>query len=97
MSQRKEINRMQLPITGGLVGWKRTDATHGCVIILQIATERSQFYDGKAQQVSVVLNDRQLRSFTRDLQRAATKRKLQLWARPNLIRRLLRLTPKLPQ
>jgi len=99
MSARKEgdAKHMELPITGGLVGWKRIDAAHGCVLVLQIAAERSQFYDGKAQQVSVVLNDRQLRSFTRDLQRAATKRNLQLWAKPNLLRRLLRLTPKLPQ
>lgn len=84
-------------ISGGLIGWRRKETAHGCVITLQIATEREAFYNGGAQNVSIALNDRQIRSLTRDLQRLAEHRNIQLWAKPKLFDRIFRRRKRLPQ
>jgi hypothetical protein len=78
-------------LTGGLVGWHRIDTQNGCILVLQLAQRREEFYNGNAQQISFALNDRQLRSLTRDLHRAADKRNLKLWAKPSIWKRMLGL------
>ena len=75
-------------IAGALAGWQR-DMTHfGCVLTLQVAQSQSEFDEGEFQRVIVALNDRQLRSLARDLERAATTRGLKLWGKPRGLRRL---------
>lgn len=62
------------------MGWKREASENGIIISLQLLTPESASRDRHFDHVSIALNDRQLRSLTRDLQRAATERGIQLWA-----------------
>lgn len=68
------------PIVGALIGWKREQSEHGIVISFQLITPEAAAHDGGCDRVSLALNDRQLRSLTRDLQRAAAERGIRLWA-----------------
>jgi len=73
-----------------LVGWKRTETEHGCVLTLQLARTGSDFAEQKHLRTTFVMNERQLRSFARDLTRAANERGIELFSRPPWWRRLLR-------
>lgn len=84
MSERK--------ILGALAGWKRNKSENGTVITLQVARSSSAFSEKSFDLVTIALNDRQLRSFTRDLQRAAADRKIELHGVP---RRLSRITSRI--
>ena len=68
-------------LVGALLGWKRNPSENGTVITLQVLAVDSP-EDRKPIDVSVALNDRQIRSFARDMQRAANARGITLWARP---------------
>ena len=50
------------------------------ILHLQLASSSTDVREGRLRSVNVVVNDRQLRSLTRDLTRAATERGLQLRA-----------------
>ncbi len=68
-------------LVGALLGWKRDPSENGTVITLQVlALDPAE--GRKPVDVSVALNDRQIRSLARDLQRAADARGITLWARP---------------
>lgn len=64
-----------------LFGWKRDETRHGIVLTVQLATSRSDFTERAFEKVSIVMNDRQLRSLARDLARAAHERGLDVFAR----------------
>ena len=65
-------------IVGALLGWRRTPSPHGMVLTMQVlrpeAFAQKQGYDS----ISVALNDRQICSLVRDLNRAAGERGLQI-------------------
>ena len=67
-------------LIGALLGWKRTRSLHGIVLTMQIAEVGAPIPDGNLDKVSVSMNDRQLRSLARDLERAAFERGIQLRA-----------------
>lgn len=69
-------NRM----AAALIGWKRSLSDHGIILSLQLASSREDAQNREFDSVSLALNDRQLRSLARDLQRAADERGLKLWA-----------------
>lgn len=71
-------------IVGALVGWKREPSQHGMIISLQVLNPDTGVEEKKFQRVSLALNDRQLRSLARDLQRAADERGLSLWGASKL-------------
>ncbi len=70
--------------TGALVGWKRVGTATGVVVTMQLAGSSSDFRDGEWDTVRMSLNDRQLRSFARDLARAAEARGIDLFGKPPL-------------
>lgn len=74
-----------------LIGWKREQSEHGCVLTFQLAESAADVRGGRLLDSSVVMNDRQLRSLARDLARAADDRGLQLFARPPWWKRLFAL------
>lgn len=82
-------------IAGALAGWQRTMTNYGCVLTIQIGESEEQFETHEYQRVLVALNDRQLRSLARDLQRAAETRGIKLWGKPGFFARLFR-RKKLP-
>jgi hypothetical protein len=84
-------------IAGALAGWNRTMTTYGCVLTLQVGETEEQFETHDYQRVLVALNDRQLRSLARDLQRAAEFRGIKLWASEGGVGRLFRRKRKLPE
>ncbi len=69
-------------IVGALIGWKRRGSDHGIVLSLQIATSFARAESKDFDHISLALNDRQLRSLARDLQRAAAQRNMRLFAKP---------------
>jgi hypothetical protein len=78
-----------------LVGWRRTPARSGIVLSLQLVRSVADFREHRFERLAIALNDRQLRSLARDLQRAAAARGLDLFAQPTGWRRLLRwITPR---
>ncbi|WEK46183.1 MAG: hypothetical protein P0Y56_14360 [Candidatus Andeanibacterium colombiense] len=72
---------------GALAGWKRTTSGHGILLTLQVAKSVAAFNAKEFDSVELALNDRQLRSLARDLERAARSRGLDL--RPNRTKSLL--------
>lgn len=77
-----------ISIIGALAGWKRSKSENGTVITLQVARNSSAFDEKSFDVVAIALNDRQLRSFVRDLQRAAVDRQIELWGKPKRLTRL---------
>ncbi|WP_336972323.1 hypothetical protein [Sphingobium aromaticiconvertens] len=76
-------------IVGALAGWKRDKSENGTVITLQVARDSSAFDEKSFDLVAIALNDRQLRSFARDLQRAAEDRQIKLWGKQKRFTRLV--------
>lgn len=74
---RGEMSREML---GALAGWKRCASNQGIILTLQVARDTDHYKNGVFTRVHLALNDRQLRSLTRDLTRAATERGVDLWA-----------------
>ena len=70
-------------------GWRRTRATHGIILSLQIASNPEDICHDRMDRVDVALNERQLRSRARHLVRAIAQRDLQLFARRRWWRALL--------
>lgn len=68
-------------LVGALLGWKRQPSENGIVITLQVLTVDSA-EDRQHVDVSLALNERQIRSLARDMQRAANARGIRLWSRP---------------
>lgn len=58
-------------MTGALVGWTRHAAEHGIILSLRLVRSRQDYQEERFHNVSIALNDRQLRSLTRDLMRSA--------------------------
>ncbi|PZU58848.1 MAG: hypothetical protein DI547_08715 [Sphingobium sp.] len=83
-------------IAGALAGWQRIMTGYGCVLTLQVGESEEQFETHEYQRVLVAMNDRQLRSLARDLQRAAEARGINLWARETGLFRFFRRR-KLPE
>ena len=65
---------------GALIGWRRAESDHGIVVRLQIAASADDVRNQRWETIDLALNDRQLRSLTRDLMRAAKQRGLDLFA-----------------
>jgi hypothetical protein len=76
-------------VRGALVGWRRSDSDNGAVLRLQVARTSADFREHSYDRIEIALNDRQLRSFTRDMVRAAQDRHIRLFARRSLLNRLL--------
>lgn len=64
------------------MGWKRSVSEHGVVLSLQLALSEADARNKQYDSISLAMNDRQLRSLARDLQRAAEERGIDLWAEP---------------
>lgn len=78
------------PRTPAIVaGWRREQSANGIVLTMQIAFTRQQADKRNWEKLPLVLNDRQLRSLTRDLTRAAQERGIRLFATAPWWRRLL--------
>jgi uncharacterized Ntn-hydrolase superfamily protein len=77
-------------VVGALVGWKRQGSENGTVITLKVQTV-GMTSDRQYVDVAIALNDRQIRSLTRDMQRAAAGRGITLWSQPKWWRALLTL------
>jgi hypothetical protein len=75
---------------GALVGWKWEPSEHGIILTLQCAQDADAFSARAFDGTTVVLNDRQLRSLTRDLMRASEERGIKLHAKPGRFRLLSR-------
>lgn len=73
---------MSREMLGALAGWKRCASKDGIILTLQVAGDTEHYNRGIFMRVHLAVNDRQLRSLTRDLTRAATERGVDLWA-PN--------------
>ena len=69
-------------IVGALVGWKRRRSANGIILTIQLATSEAKAQSRDYDQISFALNDRQIRSLARDMQRVAKERGIQLRARP---------------
>lgn len=67
-------------LVGALIGWKRQPSEHGMIISFQLLAPEASVEKRESDRVSLALNDRQLRSLARDLQRAADERGIKLWA-----------------
>lgn len=80
-----------MPRSFSLIGWRRREGTHGIVLTMQLARSVEQARSNNMEQLTVALNDRQLRSLTRDLIRAADQRGIDLFHRPRGWRRLFTL------
>jgi hypothetical protein len=69
------------PRTPAIVaGWRREQSANGIVLTVQLAFTRQQADERRWEKLPLVLNDRQLRSLTRDLTRAAQERGIRLFA-----------------
>jgi hypothetical protein len=75
-------------VRGALVGWRQSQSEHGAVLRLQVARSAADVRDRSWDKVEIALNERQLRSFARDLVRAAHERDLRLFARRPLWERM---------
>lgn len=85
-----EKTTMGVLARGALGGWKRSPSEHGIRLTLQVAPSVEEFHERRFGHVEIALNDRQLRSLTRDLMRASRERDLTLFARRPWWRKLLR-------
>lgn len=74
-----------------LVGWKRDVTEHGIVLTMQVARTADDARLRRNDKVAIVLNERQLRSFARDLVRASASRGLDVFHEARGWRRLLQL------
>ena len=81
----------ELNLSGALVGWKRTNSLNGIVLTVQLARTQTALAEQNLDNISLAMNDRQLRSLARDLQRAARDRGIDLWAKPSRFGFLRRL------
>jgi hypothetical protein len=72
---------MKQSIIGALAGWKHEPSGGGLKLTLQIAESAKDFEEKAFQQIIVALNTRQLRSFARDIVRAAESQDIPLFAR----------------
>jgi hypothetical protein len=70
-------------VTGPLIGWRREPSDHGIILVLQVVENREQARRKDFTHVNLALNDRQLRSLTRDLIRASESRGLSLASKPS--------------
>jgi hypothetical protein len=66
-------------VRGALVGWRRTNSTYGVVLRLKVARTAADYRERNLESVEVALNERQLRSFARDLARATHDRNIHLF------------------
>ena len=66
---------------GALAGWKRSKTPSGATFSLQLAENQVAWAAQDYHRVHITMNDRQLRSFARDLARAAEARGLDLRAK----------------
>lgn len=71
---------MRVVSSGALAGWKRDMREDGLVLTLQVAQSVEEFRDRQFDIVLLSMNDRQLRSLTRDLTRASQERRIPLHA-----------------
>ena len=67
----EHLPRRKQDISGALLEWERRGSTHGVIVTLHIAESGM---GGGFHSVSMALNDRQLRAFTRDLNKASRAR-----------------------
>lgn len=65
-------------LAGALAGWRWSLTGNGVVVRIQVATSKREFDDRDFVTVDLALNDRQLRSLTRDMIRATDERGLTL-------------------
>lgn len=75
-------------VRGALVGWRQATSEHGAVLRLQVARSVADARERSFDKIEIALNDRQLRSFARDLVRTARQRDLKLFARRTLWERV---------
>lgn len=66
---------------GALAGWKWNTSEHGIVLTVQLVSSPAAYDRCEFDVVQMSMNDRQLRSLGRDIQRAAEDRGLDLWAK----------------
>lgn len=69
-------------IRGALAGWRREPSESGVVLRIKLVNSLEAYHSQKFERVDISLNDRQLRSFARDLSRALSERGLELEAAP---------------
>jgi hypothetical protein len=80
---------MDVPVVrGALAGWRQSPSEHGTVLRLQVARTVDDARNKSFDKVEIALNERQLRSFTRDLVRVAAERDIRLFSRRSLWARL---------
>ncbi len=77
-------------IVGALLGWRRTPSPHGMVLTMQVLRPEAFAQGQRYDSISVALNDRQICSLVRDLNRAAGERGLQVGSKAKWWRRLRR-------
>jgi hypothetical protein len=77
-------------IVGALLGWKRTPSQHGIVLTMQVLSPKASTYGREYDSISVALNDRQICSLVRDLNRAVQERGLRVGAKPKWWKAVLR-------
>lgn len=65
-----------MDVAGALLGWKRAMTDDGVVLRLQVAENKERYKKKDFEAVTLFLNDRQLRSYTRDLIRASKERSI---------------------
>ncbi len=73
---------------GILAGWKRRPGNNGILLTLQVAKDQAAYIEKNLDLVEVALNDRQLRSLARDLERAAASRGITLRPQRTFMRQL---------
>lgn len=78
---------------GALIGWRREESEHGIVLRVQLAPSVDAVRADRLEAIDITLNDRQLRSLTRDLMRAAHGRGLDLFSSGRLARLIGRRRP----
>jgi hypothetical protein len=66
-------------VVGSLAGWKRQVGSNGCVFKLQVAESQADMQQGVYRDVIVAMNDIQIGSFAREMQRAANRRGVTVW------------------
>jgi len=77
-------------LAGSLAGWKRQVGSNGCVFKLQVAESHTDMQQGVFRDVIIAMDDIQIGSFAREMQRTAEKRGITVWAKkPGFLSRLL--------
>ncbi len=85
-----EVMAEELLFSGALVGWRQEKSDHGMVLRLQVARSLDDYRERGLDRIDLALNDRQLRSLTRDLVRMSDSRDLSLFAPNGMLQRLRR-------